>query len=282
MPPRLVHGGNALRLNATVRWWSILDVRLHGVHHGHQLMIPPHLVDQVSTKSRLTRVQSERPGRSACRRGCSHGCPASCELPRAAGRAAIVLRLRECRVARSRRRPNTGRPLSWRRARDTFDRLTGHPDQKRVSVLRIPESQQSPAVSIGRWLVGAALALSLTVLLVYLDRHGYRDANEDGLSLLDCIYYATVSLSHNRIRRHHAGQRLCPAGERPGHHSVAGAVPCRAGQDHPLEEPVAVVVVDTDPSAREAVNARGLVTVNGNGTRSEVLRLAGVARAVAW
>ena len=45
------------------------------------------------------------------------------------------------------------------------------------------------------------------------------------------------------------------------------------------EEPVAVVVVDTNPNALEAANARGLVTVNGNGTRSDVLRLAGVAQA---
>jgi voltage-gated potassium channel len=45
------------------------------------------------------------------------------------------------------------------------------------------------------------------------------------------------------------------------------------------EKPIAVVVVDTDPSALEAANASGLVTVNGNGTRSDVLRLAGVARA---
>ena len=45
------------------------------------------------------------------------------------------------------------------------------------------------------------------------------------------------------------------------------------------DEAVDVVVVDTDPSALEAANARGLVTVTGNGTRSDVLRLAGVTRA---
>lgn len=31
--------------------------------------------------------------------------------------------------------------------------------------------------------------------VVYLDRDGYRDVNEDGVSLLDCFYYAVVTLS---------------------------------------------------------------------------------------
>jgi len=42
----------------------------------------------------------------------------------------------------------------------------------------------------------AALALVLlTVAVIYADRDGYRDLNEDGLTLLDCFYYAVVSLS---------------------------------------------------------------------------------------
>jgi voltage-gated potassium channel len=45
------------------------------------------------------------------------------------------------------------------------------------------------------------------------------------------------------------------------------------------EEATCVVVVDTNAGALEAATARGLVTVNGNGTRSDVLRLAGVPRA---
>jgi voltage-gated potassium channel len=42
------------------------------------------------------------------------------------------------------------------------------------------------------------LALGVLVtaaLVVYLDRDGYRDVNGDGVSLLDAIYYTTVSLS---------------------------------------------------------------------------------------
>lgn len=44
-------------------------------------------------------------------------------------------------------------------------------------------------------MVFAAAVLLGMVLIVYLDRDGYRDANGDGVSLLDCFYYATVSLS---------------------------------------------------------------------------------------
>jgi voltage-gated potassium channel len=44
------------------------------------------------------------------------------------------------------------------------------------------------------------LALAVTLVLasvgiIYADRDGYRDVNEDGLTLLDCFYYAVVSLS---------------------------------------------------------------------------------------
>jgi voltage-gated potassium channel len=35
----------------------------------------------------------------------------------------------------------------------------------------------------------------LAVAVIYADRDGYRDVNEDGLTLLDCFYYAVVSLS---------------------------------------------------------------------------------------
>lgn len=42
-----------------------------------------------------------------------------------------------------------------------------------------------------------------------------------------------------------------------------------------------IVVVDTDPQALKAAAARGLVTVHGSATRSDVLKLAGVTRASA-
>lgn len=41
----------------------------------------------------------------------------------------------------------------------------------------------------------AVAVLVTSAVVVYLDRDGYRDANGDGISLLDAIYYTTVSLS---------------------------------------------------------------------------------------
>ncbi|MGH3825332.1 MAG: potassium channel family protein [Pseudonocardiaceae bacterium] len=207
-------------------------------------------------------------------------------------------------------------------ARGTVDRLTDHPDHALVGVLRIPESRRSPAASIGRRVIGAALALTITVLLVYLGRNGYRDVNEDGLTLLDCVYYATVSLSTTGYGD------ITPVSEPARLVNVLVITPLRVlflivlvgttlevltersrqtlkiqrwrrkVRDHVVvigygtkgrsavssilgdeEKSTPVVVVDTDPSALEAANARGLVTVNGNGTHSDALRLAGVPRA---
>ncbi|QBJ95269.1 potassium transporter Kef [Rhodococcus sp. ABRD24] len=75
------------------------------------------------------------------------------------------------------------------------DRLTERPDFALVGVLRVPELQTSPARAIARRVSYALTALALAVLVVYIDRDGYQDAQENQLSLLDCIYYATVSLS---------------------------------------------------------------------------------------
>ncbi|MFD8495658.1 potassium channel family protein [Amycolatopsis sp. NPDC059657] len=59
----------------------------------------------------------------------------------------------------------------------------------------MPETTVSPLRSIVKRIIGALLALLATVLIVYVDRGGYRDTNGDGLSFLDCLYYSTVSLS---------------------------------------------------------------------------------------
>jgi len=78
--------------------------------------------------------------------------------------------------------------------------LTARPDADLVEILRIPEPFVSPTQRIIRRFLYALGALSLAVLIVYLDRNGYRDVEAEPnpnnpLSLLDCIYYATVSLS---------------------------------------------------------------------------------------
>ncbi|WP_068269455.1 potassium channel family protein [Aldersonia kunmingensis] len=75
------------------------------------------------------------------------------------------------------------------------DRLTERPVFALVGILRIPESLQNPTQAIIKRM---ALALSLLVIaatIVYLDRAGYRDAQENEMSYLDAFYYATVSLS---------------------------------------------------------------------------------------
>ncbi|MFD9735135.1 potassium channel family protein [Umezawaea sp. NPDC059074] len=75
------------------------------------------------------------------------------------------------------------------------DRLTDRPDHSLVGVIRMPDAPESPARAIIKRVVGATAALFVAVLIVYLDRDGYRDVNGDGLSFLDAVYYATVSLS---------------------------------------------------------------------------------------
>ncbi|NLV79664.1 MAG: potassium channel family protein [Rhodococcus sp.] len=75
------------------------------------------------------------------------------------------------------------------------DQLTERPDFALVGVLKVPQSIASPERAIVRRIGYALGALFLMVLIVYIDRDGYRDSRGDGMSLLDCVYYATVSLS---------------------------------------------------------------------------------------
>ena len=73
--------------------------------------------------------------------------------------------------------------------------LMDRPGHELVGVLRMPETTASPLRSIVKRVAGALLALLATILIVYLGRDGYRDANGDGLSLLHSVYYAAISLS---------------------------------------------------------------------------------------
>ncbi|QFZ16833.1 potassium channel family protein [Saccharothrix syringae] len=73
--------------------------------------------------------------------------------------------------------------------------LADLPGHSLVGVIRMPDAGQSPVRAIVKRVIGATAALTAAVLIVYLGRDGYRDVNEDGLSLLDAVYYATVSLS---------------------------------------------------------------------------------------
>jgi voltage-gated potassium channel len=61
--------------------------------------------------------------------------------------------------------------------------------------VRLAHEEQSPVRQVLRRVVIGLVVLLFTVGVIYLDRDGYRDGDEVGLSLLDSFYYATVTLS---------------------------------------------------------------------------------------
>lgn len=62
--------------------------------------------------------------------------------------------------------------------------------------LLLPGAPVRPLRSIGVRVAIAVFALVLTVVLVYVDRAGYKDSASAGeLTFVDCLYYATVTLS---------------------------------------------------------------------------------------
>lgn len=87
-----------------------------------------------------------------------------------------------------------------RRLAAVNENLSSRHDADLVDVLTIPEKFVSPWRRIFTRVLLALGALFAAVLIVYIDRHGYRDIDsapnaDDPLSFLDCLYYATVSLS---------------------------------------------------------------------------------------
>jgi voltage-gated potassium channel len=62
-------------------------------------------------------------------------------------------------------------------------------------MIRLPLVRRGPLRALAvRVALGVVLVL-VTVVVIYIDRGGYRDVNNDGLTLLDCFYYVVVSLS---------------------------------------------------------------------------------------
>lgn len=62
-------------------------------------------------------------------------------------------------------------------------------------MIHFPALAQEPLRALVRRVLAALGLVLLIVVVVYLDRDGYRDVNEDGVTLLDAFYYAVVSLS---------------------------------------------------------------------------------------
>ncbi|ORM25150.1 potassium channel protein [Williamsia sp. 1135] len=210
------------------------------------------------------------------------------------------------------------------RRRFKDDELTDMPDHALVGVVRIPSMQESPGRAISKRVIYALIALFAAVFIVYLDRDGYRDVQDNELSFLDCLYYATVSLSttgYGDITPYTPSARLINVlvitplrvmflivlvgttlevltersrqalkiqrwRSKVRNHTVVigygtkGKTAVKAmiadGQ-----KPSEIVVVDGDQTVLDNAAAKGLVTVRGDATRSDVLRLAGTQHASA-
>ncbi|ART71432.1 potassium transporter Kef [Mycobacterium dioxanotrophicus] len=202
------------------------------------------------------------------------------------------------------------------------ENLTSRPDAALVDVLRIPEPFVSPGRKIAMRVVYALAALMAAVLIVYADRYGYRDVDSlpdpnHPLSFLDCLYYATVSLSttgYGDITPYTDSARLVNVlvitplrvaflivligttvetlttqsrqalkiqrwRSRVRNHTVVigygtkgrTAVAAMVGDE---VAPADIVVVDENATALERAKSAGLVTVHGDATKSDILRLA--------
>jgi voltage-gated potassium channel len=211
-----------------------------------------------------------------------------------------------------------------RRGSDLEEPLTAKPGYALVGVLRIPEAQVGPVRAIWRRVAIALLALVVAVITVYLGRDGYTDVRGMPLSFLDCVYFATVSLTtvgygdltpyteYARLisivvitplrilflvvlvgttlqvltERSRQAWKIQRWRSRVRNHTVVigygtkgKTAVCAIVDDE--EATKNVVVVDTQQSALDHAAAAGLVTVHGDATRSDVLRLASAQHASA-
>jgi voltage-gated potassium channel len=61
--------------------------------------------------------------------------------------------------------------------------------------IRFPTPEASPGRSLGVRLLIATTLVGMVTAVAYIDRAGYRDLDGSPVSLLDCLYYATVSIT---------------------------------------------------------------------------------------
>jgi voltage-gated potassium channel len=211
---------------------------------------------------------------------------------------------------------------SWRRRSGLDETLTAQPGYALVGVLRIPESHIGPIRAISRRVAISLLALLIAVITVYLGRDGYTDVRGGRPSFLDCLYFATVSLTTTgygditpytefarliniliitplRIlflvvlvgttlqvltERSRQGWKIQRWRSRVRNHIVVVGYGTKGktAVAAMLSDGVAagnVVVVDTDQVPLDHAATAGLVTVHGDATRADVLRLAGAQHA---
>ena len=69
------------------------------------------------------------------------------------------------------------------------------PNRAGDTLVRLPRGPAAPQKAVLQRMLLALLVLLTTVGVVYLDRHGYRDSTDGSVSLLDALYYSTVTLS---------------------------------------------------------------------------------------
>ena len=62
-------------------------------------------------------------------------------------------------------------------------------------VVRLPGGRLGPLATLATRVAVAAGAIAFVALIAYVQRDGYSDAAEDGISLLDAFYYASVSVT---------------------------------------------------------------------------------------
>ena len=211
-----------------------------------------------------------------------------------------------------------------RRRSDPDESLTTQPGYALVGVLRVPEAQVSPVRAIWKRVAVALLALLVAVITVYLGRDGYTDVRGVPLSVIDCVYFATISLTtvgygdltpYTEVARLTniviltplrilflvvlVGTTLQVLTERSrqawkiqrwrsrvrNHTVVVGyGTKGKSAVAAILDDETSscdVVVVDTQQTALDHATATGLVTVHGDATRSDVLRLASAQHASA-
>jgi voltage-gated potassium channel len=211
-----------------------------------------------------------------------------------------------------------------RRRSGLNETLTTLPAYALVGVLRVPEPAIGPVRAIWKRVAVALLALFVAVITVYLTRDGYTDVRGMPLSLLDCVYFATISLTtvgygdltpytefarltniliitplrilflvvlvgttlQVLTERSRQAWKIQRWRSRVRNHTVVvgygtkGKTAVAAILDDETA-PKDVIVVDTDQTALTHASNAGLVTVHGDATRSDVLRLAAVQHATA-